>query len=102
VTEERHITGSRRTAIKMVRPRHGIAELVGRLHNGTHRGKGGAADQSVHGRIGLGTVCKAETSRMKNVLIESSGGKNYVFESRKTVYSQKNSRRNYYSFSSVN
>jgi hypothetical protein len=33
------------------------------------------ADQSIHGRMGLGTVCKEGTSRMKNVSIVSSGGK---------------------------
>jgi hypothetical protein len=51
------------------------AELLDRLQNGTHRGKAGTADQSVHGRMGLGTACKEETSRIKNVLIQSSGGK---------------------------
>jgi hypothetical protein len=63
------------------------------LHNGTCRVKGGVADQSTHRRMGFGTACKEETSRMKNVLIETSGGgeKNYVFGLRKTVYSQKNS-----------
>jgi hypothetical protein len=45
------------------------------LHNGTHRGKAGAADQSTQGRMGLGTARKEETSRVKNVSIESSGGK---------------------------
>jgi hypothetical protein len=49
--------------------------LLDRLQNGTHRGKEGAADQSIHGRMGLGTACKAETSRTKNVSIDSSGGK---------------------------
>jgi hypothetical protein len=44
------------------------------LQNGTHRGRG-AADQSIHGRMGLGTVCKEETLRMKNFLIVSSGGR---------------------------
>jgi hypothetical protein len=39
--------------------------------------------------MGIGTACKKETSRMKNVSIERSGGKNYVFGLRKTVYSQK-------------
>jgi hypothetical protein len=38
--------------------------------------------------MGLGTAYKGETSRMKNVLIESCEGKNYVFGLRKTVYSQ--------------
>jgi hypothetical protein len=51
------------------------AELLDRLQNGNHRGKGGVADQSIHGRIRLGTACKGETSKMKNVSIESSGGK---------------------------
>jgi hypothetical protein len=51
------------------------AELLERLQVGTHRGKGGVADQSIHGRMGLGTVCKGETLRMKNVLIESAGRK---------------------------
>jgi hypothetical protein len=43
--------------------------------DGTHRGKGGVANQSIHGRMGLGTGYKEETLRMKNVLIESSGVK---------------------------
>jgi hypothetical protein len=51
------------------------AELLDRLQNGTHGGKRGAADQSSHGRIGFRAACKAETSRMKNVLTKSSGGK---------------------------
>jgi hypothetical protein len=41
------------------------------------------------GRMGLGTACKGETSRMKNVSIESCGGKNYVFRLRKTVLTEK-------------
>jgi hypothetical protein len=51
------------------------AELLNRLQNGTRRGKGDAANQSIHGRIGLGIACKEETSRMKNISNESSGGK---------------------------
>jgi hypothetical protein len=38
-----------------------------RLQNGTHRGRGGAAEQSVQGKMVLWTVCKEETLRMKNV-----------------------------------
>jgi hypothetical protein len=38
------------------------------------KGKGRASDQSIHRRMGLGTTCKEETSRMKNVSIVSSGG----------------------------
>jgi hypothetical protein len=51
------------------------AELIARLENGTHRGRSGAADRSTHGRMGLGTAYKEETSRIKNVSIESSGKK---------------------------
>jgi hypothetical protein len=51
------------------------AELLNRLQNGTHKGKGGATDQSVHGLMGLGTVYKGETLRMENVSIVSSGGR---------------------------
>jgi hypothetical protein len=50
-----------------------------RLQNGTRREKGGTADQSTHGKLGLGTVCKEETSEMRNVLIENFEGKNYIF-----------------------
>jgi hypothetical protein len=51
------------------------AGLLARLQNGTHRGKGGAADQSIHDRrMGLGTARKGETSRMKNISTEGSGG----------------------------
>jgi hypothetical protein len=49
--------------------------LLDRLQNGTHRRRGGAADQSIHGRMGLGTACKEETLRMKNVSIVSSEGR---------------------------
>jgi hypothetical protein len=51
------------------------AKLLDRLQNGTHKGKEGMADQSTDGRTGLGTTYKEETSRVKNVSIESSGGK---------------------------
>jgi hypothetical protein len=37
--------------------------------------KEASADQSVHGRMGLWTACKEETSRMKDVSFESSGGR---------------------------
>jgi hypothetical protein len=43
------------------------------LQNGTHSVKRGTADEPTYGRILA--PCKAETSRMKNVLIESSGEK---------------------------
>jgi hypothetical protein len=83
--EESYITRNRRTAIRMVCERT-TAGLLDRLQNGTHRGKGGEADQSTHGRIGLGTACKEETSRMRNVSSERSGAKKNVFGLRKTVY----------------
>jgi hypothetical protein len=55
--------------------------LPDRLQNGTHKGKGGVADKSTHGRLGLGTTCKAETSRMENASVKSSAGveENCVF-----------------------
>jgi hypothetical protein len=62
--------------------------LLDRLQNGSHRGKGVAEDQSTHGRMGLGTVCKEETSRMKNVSIEN-WRKRVGFGLRETVCSQK-------------
>jgi hypothetical protein len=71
------------------------AELLDRLQNGTHRGKGSPAEQSAHGRMGLGIASKEETSRMKNISFENSGGKNYDSGFRKTVYSQKNSFNNH-------
>jgi hypothetical protein len=37
------------------------AELLQRLQNGIHGGKGSVAHQSTHGMMGLGTACKAET-----------------------------------------
>jgi hypothetical protein len=49
--------------------------MLDRLQVGTHRGKGGATDQSIHERMGVGTACKGEAPRMKNISIESSGGK---------------------------
>jgi hypothetical protein len=61
------------------------AELLDRLQNGTHGGKGAAADQSIHGRMGLGTACKGETSRVKNVLIESSGGTKLCLGRRRAI-----------------
>jgi hypothetical protein len=48
--------------------------LLDSLQNRTHRDKGAAADQSAHGRVGLGAARKEEISRMKNISIESSGG----------------------------
>jgi hypothetical protein len=36
----------------------GKTELLGRLQNGTYKGKGGAADKSTHERMGLGTACR--------------------------------------------
>jgi hypothetical protein len=45
------------------------------LQKGTHRGRGVAADPSTHGRMGLGTTCREETLKMKDVSIVSSGGK---------------------------
>jgi hypothetical protein len=48
--------------------------LLDRLKNRNPRGKGGAADhQSTHGRMGLRTARKEETSRLENISIESSG-----------------------------
>jgi hypothetical protein len=41
----------------------------------THRGTGGAAAQSIHGRVGLGAACKGETLRMKNGSIVRFGRK---------------------------
>jgi hypothetical protein len=61
------------------------AELLDRLQNGTHRGCVGVADQSTHGRMGLGAACKAETSRLKNISIENFAGINYIFGLTKTV-----------------
>jgi hypothetical protein len=51
--------------------------LLDGLQKGTQSRKGGVADQSVHGRMGLGAVYKGETSRMKNVSIMTSGGSAY-------------------------
>jgi hypothetical protein len=47
------------------------------------------ADQSAHGRMGLGTTCKEETSKIKNVSIEGSGRKKFSFGLRKTVFTEK-------------
>jgi hypothetical protein len=44
---------------------------AGQVAEWNPQGKGGAADQSIHGRMGLGTVCTGESSRMKDVSIES-------------------------------
>jgi hypothetical protein len=33
------------------------------------------SNPTIHGRMGLGTVCKEESSRIKNVSIVSSGGR---------------------------
>jgi hypothetical protein len=71
---KKEISQDRRTAIKMVCEWR-TADLLDRLQNGTHRGNGGEADQSTHGRTGKGTACKQEVSRMRNILIESSGVK---------------------------
>jgi hypothetical protein len=83
--EERRITGKRGTAIKLARSRRAHGGLQ---HCWTgYRGEGGATHQAARGRMGFGTVCKAETSRVKNISIESSEGKKiYVFGFSKTVY----------------
>jgi hypothetical protein len=59
------------------------------LQNETHKGKGGTPDQSVHGRMGLGTACKGEASRMKNVSIESSGKKLCFWVEKNSVFTEK-------------
>jgi hypothetical protein len=43
---------------------------------------------------GIRALCKEKISEIKNVSIESSRGKSYVFGLRKTVYSQKNTFNN--------
>jgi hypothetical protein len=43
------------------------------------------------GRMGLGTACREETSKMNNITIEKSDRKKKVFWMRKTMYSHKNS-----------
>jgi hypothetical protein len=66
------------------------AELPDRLQNGTTKGRGGAAEQSIRGRMGLERVCKDETSRMKTVSIESSGGRKlYLRVEENTVFTDK-------------
>lgn len=66
------------------------AELLDMLQNGTYGGKGGTADQSTYGRMRLGIVFRENISRIKNVLIESCGGKkNYIFGLRRTVFTEK-------------
>jgi hypothetical protein len=65
--------------------------LLDRLQNGIHKGRGDTADQSIYERMGLGTACKGETSRMKDVSIEILGGKKLCLGLRKTVYSQNKS-----------
>jgi hypothetical protein len=47
------------------------------INTGTHKGKGDSAHQSTHGRMKLGTASKEETSRLKDILIQSSRGKYY-------------------------
>jgi hypothetical protein len=64
-----------------------------RLQSRLHSGEGGTAGQSAYARIGSGAARKEETSRMKNVSIESSGRKK-VFGMRKILKSQKNSFNN--------
>jgi hypothetical protein len=48
------------------------AKLLEGLQNGFHRGKVGAAHQSMHGRMGLTSACKEETSGIEGALIGSS------------------------------
>jgi hypothetical protein len=60
-----------------------VIELLDRLQNGTHRGKGGAADHSACGGMELGTACKADSSGMEHVSIKSSRRKDCVFVLRK-------------------
>jgi hypothetical protein len=52
--------------------------------------RGGEADKSARGRMGLQTARKAETLRMRKCSTESGRGRgDYIFDLRKTVYSQK-------------
>jgi hypothetical protein len=68
------IRGSMRTEIKTCEWR--TAGLLDRSQNRTHRGEGGAEDQSIcDRRMGLGKARKEAPSRMKNVSIESSAEK---------------------------
>jgi hypothetical protein len=60
----------------------------GGLLNETHREKAGTAEQSTHGRMGLGTACEKEISRMKKISIDGSEEKN-VFGLRKTAFTEK-------------
>jgi hypothetical protein len=59
------------------------------LQNGTHWGKRGVAEQSVRGRMGLGTVSKDEPSRMKNISIGIYGKEGTCIGLRKIENSQK-------------
>jgi hypothetical protein len=64
--------------------RRRTAELIDRLQNG------GTEDQSTHGRTGLGIACKAETSRMKNISIKSSGGEELYLRVEENCIHRKN------------
>jgi hypothetical protein len=52
------------------------------LQNGTHRGKGGATDQSIHGRMGLGTACKGgecfDRELWRKKIMSLGSGKLYI------------------------
>jgi hypothetical protein len=61
--------------------------LLDRLQNGTRRKNGGSADQSVLGRMGLGTACKKKNLKDEEYFWRKE---KYVLGLRKTVYSQKN------------
>jgi hypothetical protein len=63
--------------------------LLDRLQNGTRRRKGGSADQSVLGRLGLAKKKKPLKDEEYFDRALRSKRKNYVFVLRRTVQSQK-------------
>jgi hypothetical protein len=65
--------------------------LLDRLQNGTHRGNGGAADQSIHGRMGFRTACKGKPQGWRLFRSRALEEENYVFGLRKIAYPQDNS-----------
>jgi hypothetical protein len=90
--EERQVTGNERTAMKMerqCRDNGGLQKLLVRLQNETHRGTVGTAEQPTHGRMGLGTACKEEISRMQKISIDGSEGEGGIFGLRKTAFTEK-------------
>jgi hypothetical protein len=98
--EERHVTGNRRTAIKMVGPRHANAG-VQNCWTGCRTAPAKEKEAQRQSRRGmaeeLGTARKEETRRVKNASVYISGRKKlYLWVEENSVFAEKKIAREYF------